>query len=115
MQTPNYRDFFQKALIPIGLNDRKSLKESEKEIYGLPSTHWLIALEGEQLPQIEEYFHWKVSIYPSNLEGAFPWLRPFYTSETVETFDQAIELARVLETFTQQDELNSLFLREKIS
>lgn len=115
MQTPNYRDFYQKALIPIGFNDRKSLKESELELYGVPCTHWLIALEGEQLPQPEEYFHWKVSIYPSNSDGAFPWRRPIYTTENIEGFDQAIELARVLETYTKKDEFNSEYLQEKIS
>jgi hypothetical protein len=115
MQTPNLRDFYQKALIPIGLNDQNSLKESEKELYGLPSTHWLITLEGVQLPQPEEYFHWKVSIYPSNPDGAFTWRRPIYTSDNIESFDQAIELARVLETYTQKDELNSEYLQEKIS
>ena len=51
MKTPNYHDFYQKALIPIGLNDLMALNESESTYSYSPSTHWLIAVEGVQLPQ----------------------------------------------------------------
>ncbi len=69
MKTPNYHDFYQKALIPIGFNDRTELEKSDVAYSYSPATHWLIAVEGEQLPQAKIYFHWKVSIYPANSEG----------------------------------------------
>lgn len=114
MQTPNLRDFYQKALIPIGLNDRNALMETGNQKM-TPLTHWLIALEGEQLPQAKEYFHWKVSIYPSNTEGTFEWRKPFYSSSNLECFDSAIELARLFETYSKNDLLFASTLQEKIS
>lgn len=114
MQTPNLRDFYQKALIPIGLNDRNAFMESGSQKLS-PLTHWLIALESEQLPQPKEYFHWKVSIYPSNTEGSFEWRKPLYSSASMECFDSAIELARLFETYSKNDQLFSSALQEKIS
>lgn len=114
MQTPNLRDFYQKALIPIGLNDQIALMESGSAKNSL-TTHWLIALEGVQIPQPKEYFQWKVSIYPSNSEGAFKWNKPLYSSVTMEYMDNAIELARSFEAYGKNDQLFSSKLQEKIS
>ena len=55
MKTPNYHDFYQKALIPIGFNDLIALKEFKSYEFDSSSTHWLIAVEGEQLSQPNIY------------------------------------------------------------
>jgi hypothetical protein len=115
MKTPNYHDFYQKALVSIGYNDLLALKEFESYDCNSPSTHWLIAVEGEQLPQPNIYFHWKVSIYPSNAEGDFNWKKPFYCSPIMESMDSAHELACSLVTSSKQDQLSTLSLQEKIS
>jgi hypothetical protein len=115
MKTPNYHDFYQKALIPIGFNDLLALKEFESTNFDSPSTHWLIAVEGEQLPQPKIYFHWKVSIYPSKEDGDFNWKKPFYCSSIMESMDIAHELACSLVTSSRLDQLSTLNLQEKIS
>ncbi|MFJ7728847.1 hypothetical protein ACIQXV_22310 [Neobacillus sp. NPDC097160] len=115
MKTPNYHDFYQKALIPIGLNDRMSLQESESFYSDSPSTHWLIAVEGVQLPQPNIYYNWKVSIYPADGEGDFNWRKPYYCSATLRLMDDAIALATTLVALSKKDELSSAALLEKIS
>ena len=116
MNYPNYRDFYQKALIPIGSTDRASITESNSNQSNLPtaSTHWLIALEGELAPNSNEFYHWKVNIYPSNSEGAFKWNTTYYSSPTVNSFNKAIEWARTFETYSKNDQLHSTNLQEKI-
>lgn len=112
MKTPNYHDFYQKALIPIGLNDLLALQESER--YHSDSTHWLIAVEGVQLPQQKIYYHWKVSIYPADCEGDFNWRKPFYCSQAMESIDTANDLASSFVNSSKHDNLSSLNLKEKI-
>jgi hypothetical protein len=114
MKTPNYHDFYQKALIPIGFNDLLAMKQFETFNVDTPSTHWLIAVEGEQLPQSKIYFHWKVSIFPSNCDGDFNWKKPFYCSPIMECMDSAHELACSVASLGKQDKLTTLNLKEKI-
>jgi hypothetical protein len=115
MKTPNYHDFYQKALIPIGLNDLISLQESESFYPDSPSTHWLIAVEGVQISQPKIYYHWKVSIYPADGEGDFNWKKPYYCSPNMELIDHANELASSFVKLSKKDELSSATLLEKIS
>lgn len=115
MKTPNYHDFYQKALTPIGVNDLLALQESEHIRFDSPSTHWLIAVEGLQLPQQKIYYHWKVSIYPADCEGDFNWRKPFYCSQPMESMDSANTLASSFVKLSKLDNLSSLNLQEKIS
>jgi hypothetical protein len=115
MKTPNYHDFYERALIPIGLNDLESLHGSVAYCSDSPHTHWLIAVEGVQLPQLKIYYHWKVSIYPATDEGDFDWKAPYYCSPNMELMDSAITLASTLAELSKTDELSSACLLEKIS
>jgi hypothetical protein len=115
LKTPNYHDFYQKALIPIGLHDRMSLQESAAYHHDSPLTHWLIAVEGVQLPQPQIYYHWKVSIYPADSQGDFNWRMPYYCSTNMEIIDHANEIASSLVLFSKKDELSSTSLLERIS
>jgi hypothetical protein len=117
MNYANYHNFYQKALIPIGLTDRTSLTETESNNTELPhiTTHWLIALDGELASNSKEYYHWKVKIYPSNSEGTFLWNKPFYSSSALNSFDKAIELARSYENYSINDQIASTNLQNKIS
>lgn len=115
MQTPNYRDFYQKALIPIGLNDMMALKESGIQQIDSPTTHWLVGIQGETIQQPKGYYHWKVSIYPSNYEGAFDWNHPFYCSDLMQSMDNAINLAKTFIDCCQNDKLSPSTIKEKIS
>jgi hypothetical protein len=117
MNYANYRNFYQKALIPIGLTDRTGLTKTESNNTDLPlfTTHWLIALDGELASNSKEYYHWKVKIYPSDSEGTFKWNKPFYSSSALDSFDKAIELARSYENYSINDQLVSTNLQNKIS
>lgn len=116
MYNPHYRDFYQKPLIPIGLKDKLALMEAE---FAPPaaarSTHWLIALEGQPASPGEEYFHWKVSIYPSDSDGSFSWNQPYYSSPHLDCFNKAIDLAKSFENYSRNDEITSSGIQEKIS
>ncbi|WHY79136.1 hypothetical protein QNH20_08400 [Neobacillus sp. WH10] len=115
MKTPNYHDFYPMEVIPIGLNDLMVLKESDAYNPSLPPTHWLIAVEGIQLPQPKIYYHWKVSVYPAESEGDFNWKKPFYCSPNMKLMDDAIALAISLAELGNKDELSSAAILEKIS
>jgi hypothetical protein len=107
LKTPNYHNFYQKALIPIGLQDLMSLQESKAYNYDSPSTHWLIAVEGVQLPQPKIYYHWKVSIYLADCEGDFNWKKPYFFSGNMKLIDHANEFASSLVVSIKKDELSS--------
>lgn len=92
-----------------------ALNEGEPFHFHSKATHWLIAVEGVQLPQQKIYYHWKVSIYPADNEGDFNWKEPFYTSPAMESIDLAINLAGSFESYCKKDHLFSLSLQEKIS
>ena len=110
MKTPNYHDFYQMALVPIGLNDLTSLKQSNAFSHEAVTTHWLIAVEGVQLPQPKIYFHWKVTVYPADCSGEFNWKKPFYSSVNMEWIDEAISLASSLVAFSKKDQLSTVSL-----
>jgi hypothetical protein len=117
LSCPIYEDFYPKALIPIGLSDQSVLTELKLSQMELPEfvTHWLIALEGEVIPKQNKKYHWKVSIYPSNLDWSFVWDQAYYSSPYLHSIDEAIELARTLESHSKNDELHSKHLLERIS
>jgi hypothetical protein len=116
MYNANYRDFYQKALLPIGLADRSGLANAKFSNEVQPfTTHWLIALEGELASNSKEFYHWKVNVYPSNSEGTFTWNKPFYSSSAMDSFDHAIELARTFETYSKNDQVLSSALQHKIN
>jgi len=114
VRTPNYHDFYQMALVPIGLTDMKSLMNSDAFIPALQTTHWLIAVEGVQLPQQKIYFNWKVSVFPATCDGDFNWKKPFYSSEHMQMIDQAISLGSSLVTSSKIDQLSSMANLQKI-
>lgn len=115
MRTPNYHDFYQVALIPIGFNDFGALKDTDAYEANSAFTHWLIAVEGVQLSQKKTYFHWKVSIYPVNSEQDFNWKKPYYCSANMELMEQALTLASSLAAASKNDQLSAAALLEKIS
>ncbi|MDR4946187.1 hypothetical protein [Neobacillus cucumis] len=115
MKTPNYHDFYEKALVPIGHKDLISLQKSDAYCPEKPFNHWLIAVEGVLLPQPQIYYHWKVSIYPATDEGDFNWKNPYYCSPNMESMDYANTLASTLVQSSKKDELSSITLLEKIS
>jgi hypothetical protein len=108
MHFSSYREFYHKALIPMGENDRTSLLPVDSSL-----THWLIALEGQ--PRADDYYLWEVSIYPADVEGCFNWHSPLYKSSLYDSIDGAYKAAQVLEQFSKKDELSSINFNVKIS
>ncbi|MEH7107088.1 MULTISPECIES: hypothetical protein [Bacillaceae] len=115
MKTPNHHDFYPKELVPIGVNDLCSLKKADDYSPSLAASHWLIAVEGVQLPQAMIYYHWKVSIYPADKEGDFDWKKPYFCSANMEKMDDAISLASTLYDLSKLDHLASTTKLERIS
>jgi hypothetical protein len=99
MNQINFRDFYQKALIPIGENERKRSIHIDKGWRKAPLniTHYLIAIEGiEETPDNEKY-HWKASVYLADSEGSFYSEKPIYHSEYYTSIHCAYSAARKLE------------------
>src|SRR5574342_282385 len=116
MNQPNYREFYPKSLIPIGNNDRNALRSFQNLVdESFQATHWLIALQGsvKQLP--DEYYHWQVCLYPTDLEGTYSWNKPYFISNFINSIDEAIEFSRELEIYGRDDAIISSNLQEKIS
>lgn len=110
----NYRDFYQKALIPIGENDYVCLKNAAATDFANHS-HWLIALEG-QLKSIEkEYYCWTVSVYPADSNGSFLWNTPCYTSSKYDCIHMAFEHASDIEKCSKNDQLYSTNIQASVS
>ena len=106
MNALNYKDFYQKALIPIGEKDYYFFKETT---HSIPSTHshWLIALVGELKDIEKEFYCWKVTIYPADSNGSFSWKSPCYSSSLFDCIHMAYNHALELENFSKNDELYS--------
>lgn len=103
---PNFSDFYQKPLIPIGENDRLRMINdtgTEDTIELEMNTHWLIALEGSEKEGYSPRFHWKVVMFPSNQNGSFNFTAPLYVSPFF-TFNEAVDYARQLENSAKEDQ-----------
>ncbi|MFE8698020.1 hypothetical protein ACFYKT_16890 [Cytobacillus sp. FJAT-53684] len=114
MNGPNYKDFYQKALIPIGSNDLIHFKELTAYEHANHS-HWLIALVGELKDIEKEFYSWKVTIYPSDMSGSFSWNNTCYTSLNFDCFHQAYNHAKNIEKYGKEDQLYPLNIRENVS
>ncbi|MBY0120914.1 hypothetical protein [Bacillus sp. S/N-304-OC-R1] len=109
----NYKDFYQKALVPIGSNDKNCLKNLISA--DLPDhSHWLIALEGETKDQEAVFYIWKVTIYPSDSTGSFSWNSPYYSSPIYDSIHMAYNHANDLEKCSKNDQLYFSKLNERI-
>lgn len=114
MNVANFRDFYQKAIIPIGLNDLYQFKETSGHNYSIP-THWLIALEGQLNDGENEFYTWIVSIYPSDSNGSFTWNTSCYTSSIYHCIHKAYEHASKLERSGKDGQLFSSNNKEDVS
>lgn len=109
----NYKDFYQKALVPIGTNDRNCFKDFQSA--NLPEhSHWLIALEGETKDQETVFYIWKVTIYPSDSNGSFSWNSPYYSSSIFDSIHTAYNHAKDIEKYSKDDQLFFSKLIEKM-
>lgn len=111
MYLSNYRDFYQKAIVPIGANDTHCI-EDFLSTDSLMYSHWLIALEGSLTNQETEYYCWKVTIYPSDCNGRFTWNTVLYTSTTFDSIHDAYIHAKTLEDSCKNDHLHLTKLGE---
>ena len=110
----NYKDFYQKALVPIGMNDKNCLKDMGTAEFPQHS-HWLIALEGEINDQDKVFYLWRVTIYPSDSNGSFSWHSPYYSSPIYDSIHIAYDHAKTLENCSKNDQLYFSNLKENIS
>jgi hypothetical protein len=116
MNQPDYRDFYPKSLIPIGINDRKALTSFQNiSDDTFQATHWLVALQGKVRYSPEEDYQWQVYLFPTDVEGAYTWEKPFYVSDCFESMEKAIEVSCELELYGRDDAVISSNIQEKIS
>lgn len=96
---PNYREFYQKALIPMNDYDKQHFC---KEFCGncdncIKANHWLVALLGTAPESSSGKYKWDVVVYPAKESGVFWSLRvPYYKSTKSQSLDQAIEESRLI-------------------
>jgi hypothetical protein len=116
MNQPDYRDFYPKSLIPIGINDRKALTSIQNLTDDtFQATHWLVALQGRIRYLPEEGYQWQVYLFPADVEGSYTWEKPYYISSSFESMERAIEASCELETYGRDDAIISSKLQEIIS
>lgn len=107
---PNYKEFYQKALIPMNDYDRAHFC---KEFCGncqncIKANHWLIALEGSSKESNSEKYQWKVVVYPAKETGIFWSLKvPYYQSSNPYSLTQAIEESKKIVQKLLGSELNA--------
>jgi hypothetical protein len=117
MNQPDYRDFYPKSLIPIGINDSNALQSIQGHTDDtFQATHWLIALQGKiKYVSNDEYYQWQVYLFPADVEGSYTWQKPYFVSRSFESLEQAIEVSSELELFGRDDAVISSNIQEKIS
>lgn len=90
MHFPNYRDFYQSKLIPIGPRDLSVLALPSEE----DTPHWLIALEGRNTGKDREYFSWNIVIYKADENGYFNHKEPQFSSSNFHSFNDACKAVK---------------------
>ncbi|WP_442599284.1 hypothetical protein [Neobacillus sp. D3-1R] len=115
MNQPDYRDFYPKSLIPIGVNDQAALELIPSYTKSFQATHWLVALQAKVKPESEETYHWQVYLFPTDLEGSYTWSNPLLISKFVNSIDEALEMSNELETYGRDDSIISSKYIERIS
>lgn len=99
INVPNYREFYQKALIPMNENDKQHFCKDYCGDCGdcLKVNHWLVALEGNPEAPTSEIYEWNVVVYPAQETGVFWSLKPpFYSSSKRYSISKAIEEAKLI-------------------
>ncbi|WP_017753513.1 hypothetical protein [Calidifontibacillus oryziterrae] len=96
---PNYREFYQKALIPMNENDKHSFCTQyckDDCDHCIKANHWLVALEG--LEDADGKYKWSVLVYPAKETGVFWSLKvPYFKTSCSQTLEEAIEEAKAIE------------------
>ncbi|WP_216828603.1 hypothetical protein [Alkalihalobacterium elongatum] len=106
---PNFGEFYQKPLVPIGENDRiLALEKSpNREIFD-DCTHWLIALEGKEISENCNFYQWRVLVYPAKKCGRFDCQHPYFISAFFPTMDDALSLTNEIEKGANQDKITQI-------
>jgi hypothetical protein len=107
MSMPNFREFYQRALIRIGENDRLSALKCSAD--SDRCTHWLLALEGNVVGKETEAYHWKVVVYPTNMKGSCDYHVPYFVSSLYFSFNDVVDYIRELEKMALDDQLGNVF------
>lgn len=116
MNQLDYRDFYPKSLLPIGINDRKALMSLQYFADdNFQATHWLVALQGKVRYIQDEDYQWQVYLFPTDIEGSYTWEKPYYISKCVDSIEEAIDISAELETYGRDDAIISSNIQEKIS
>ncbi|WP_078553588.1 hypothetical protein [Bacillus alkalicellulosilyticus] len=106
---PNFGEFYQRELIPIGSKDQISVTEHSRAWSTLDNyTHWLMALEGNPVSPVSESYEWQVLVFPAEMCGTFSYSTPCFVSKRYTTFAEAIQLMKELEEKAKKDQFFTL-------
>lgn len=105
----NYKEFYQKALVPMRDFDRNNFCR----LYCndckncIKANHWLIAIEGKTTEE-DSRFQWNVSVYPAKENGVFWHLKsPYFQSDQPAGFDFAMESSKSIIAKLVNEELTA--------
>ncbi|MCH1627573.1 hypothetical protein [Fredinandcohnia quinoae] len=105
---PNYCEFYQRPLVPIGKSDIVRIPENPF------TTHWLIAMEGIEDKSGNKVEHWKVFVFLSDVDGTFEYTNPHFHSDPITSIHSAIEFAKEIESQCKCDQFAVLTPNENI-
>ncbi|MFV8829171.1 hypothetical protein [Alkalihalobacterium sp. APHAB7] len=106
---PNFGEFYQKPLVPIGENDRiLALEKLAKQELLDDCTHWLIALEGREISQNCNFYQWRVLVYPAKTCGRFNCQHPYFISAFFPTMEDALSFTKKIETSATKDNMTKI-------
>lgn len=109
MYCPNYREFYQKALIPIGIYDLNAFTNHSPD-----DSHWLFALDGH-FQEKAKFYTWRVVIFQTNCDGYIFLKEPFYVSQNYKSFHSAYEIVKELEEYGRKDMLAMINLQNQMN
>lgn len=95
---PNYCEFYQRPLVPIGESDFIKIQENQL------TTHWLIAIEGYETKCRSKVDHWKVFVFLSDVNGTFEYHKPLFNSAPLSSMHSAIAFAKEIEDKCKYDQ-----------
>lgn len=104
----NYHEFYQKPLVQIGYKDAQALLNEEE-------SHWLIAVEGTEIEQGKDRYHWKLFVFTANKDGTFDYQSPYFSTSQISCIHDAFRMATEIESQCKSDTFSSYPLATQIS
>lgn len=90
-------DFYPCSYVPVGKSDLEFLDTTYVSELGIPKNgrQWMIAIDGHQCSETSNQYQWETMIFILDSKKNYEYDRPpFYSTGSVLTMKEAIDLAR---------------------